>query len=540
MSTRNVRAALLATFGLLSFVLCLDAEPAQAAPCDLPIQNEIVCENSKPGDPASEWDVSGAGESDHPGLRHRHQRRPRRDGRLQGRHRAPTTTASTSTGWATTAATAPARSRPSSPRPPCPQTQPNCLDEPSTGLVDCGNWARLRILGRARRRRLRHLLRQARPRGRHRRREPHLLHRPRRRGRLRPAVPDLGHDLAGLQPVRRQQPLHGLAGSGRAYKVSYNRPFTTRGPTPEDSPFNAEYPMVRWLERNGYDVSYFTGVDSDRSGAEILEHEAFLSVGHDEYWSAGQRQNVTAARDAGVNLAFFSGNEVVLEDALGEQHRRLRHRPPHARLLQGDPRQREDRPEPELDRHLARRRARSTPRARSPRTRSPGTIFTVNSGTSAIEVPAAEGKLRLWRNTNLAALAPGQTATLGDEHARLRVGRGPRQRRPPTGADPALLGDPLRSREAPGQRLDLRVRHRDPPPDAVPRGQRRARLRRRHGPVVVGPRRRPRPRQLDPRPAHAAGDREPVRRHGRPARRPAAGADRRQAPRPTPPPRAPR
>ena len=55
--------------------------------------------------------------------------------------------------------------------------------------------------------------------------------------------------------------------AGRAYKVSYNRPFTTRGATPEDSPFNAEYPMVRFLERNGYDVSYFTGVDATVSGA---------------------------------------------------------------------------------------------------------------------------------------------------------------------------------------------------------------------------------------------------------------------------------
>ena len=36
----------------------------------------------------------------------------------------------------------------------------------------------------------------------------------------------------------------------------------------------------------------------------------FLSVGHDEYWSGGQRANVEAARDAGVNLAFFSGNEI--------------------------------------------------------------------------------------------------------------------------------------------------------------------------------------------------------------------------------------
>ena len=68
--------------------------------------------------------------------------------------------------------------------------------------------------------------------------------------------------------------------------------------------------MVRWLEANGYDVSYITGVDTDRRGAELLEHKVFLSVGHDEYWSGAQRANVEAARDAGVNLAFFSGNEV--------------------------------------------------------------------------------------------------------------------------------------------------------------------------------------------------------------------------------------
>ena len=30
--------------------------------------------------------------------------------------------------------------------------------------------------------------------------------------------------------------------------------------------------MVRWLEANGYDVSYFTGVDSDRRGSLIQNH----------------------------------------------------------------------------------------------------------------------------------------------------------------------------------------------------------------------------------------------------------------------------
>ncbi len=98
----------------------------------------------------------------------------------------------------------------------------------------------------------------------------------------------------------------------------------------EDSPFNAEYPMVRLLERNGYDVTYFTGVDTDRRGSEILNHKVFLSVGHDEYWSGAQRANVEAARAAGVNLAFFSGNEVFWKtrwensiDGSGTDHRTL-------------------------------------------------------------------------------------------------------------------------------------------------------------------------------------------------------------------------
>ena len=103
--------------------------------------------------------------------------------------------------------------------------------------------------------------------------------------------------------------------AGHAPKVSYNRPFLTRsggggGGAAEDWLFNAEYPMVRFLEANGYDVTYTTDVDADRYGSLLLNHGAFLSVGHDEYWSGGERAAVEAARDAGVHLAFLSGNEV--------------------------------------------------------------------------------------------------------------------------------------------------------------------------------------------------------------------------------------
>lgn len=52
--------------------------------------------------------------------------------------------------------------------------------------------------------------------------------------------------------------------SRRAYKASYNRPLATRAYRAANAPFNSEYPMVRWLERNGYDVSYWSGVDADR------------------------------------------------------------------------------------------------------------------------------------------------------------------------------------------------------------------------------------------------------------------------------------
>ena len=96
-------------------------------------------------------------------------------------------------------------------------------------------------------------------------------------------------------------------GTNRAYAVSYNRPMETSG---INALFGEDYAAIRWLEANGYDVSYISGVDTARAGSELLEHKAFLSVGHDEYWSGDQRANVEAARDAGVNLAFWGGNDV--------------------------------------------------------------------------------------------------------------------------------------------------------------------------------------------------------------------------------------
>jgi N,N-dimethylformamidase beta subunit-like, C-terminal len=89
-----------------------------------------------------------------------------------------------------------------------------------------------------------------------------------------------------------------------------------------------EYNMVRFLEKEGYDVTYATNIDTHQSSALLKRHRGFFSVGHDEYWTMEMRDNVEAARDNveatrdnGVNLAFFSANtaywQIRLEPSRG-------------------------------------------------------------------------------------------------------------------------------------------------------------------------------------------------------------------------------
>jgi hypothetical protein len=109
--------------------------------------------------------------------------------------------------------------------------------------------------------------------------------------------------------------------ASRAYQVSFDRPYvsTTSGEVargPYDF-FRYEYPMVRWMERVGYDVSYATDVDTDESAGLLRRHRVFLSVGHDEYWSASMRAHVESALASGVNLAFFDGNSMYWQIRFG-------------------------------------------------------------------------------------------------------------------------------------------------------------------------------------------------------------------------------
>ena len=202
----------------------------------------------------------------------------------------------------------------------------------------------------------------------------------------------------------------------RAAAVSYNRPFATRSvDTGEDWLFNAEVPMVRFLERNGYDVSYETGVDTDRYGSLIKQHKVFMSTGHDEYWSGQQRANVESARDAGVNLAFFSGNEVFWKTRWSSDHRTMFcYKTTHDPVGSRDP-------QPGVWTGSWRDPAADGVESGvRPENELTGQYFTVNNGTKAIEVPGTYRDQPFWRNTAVAtlpangslSLAPG---TLGYE-----------------------------------------------------------------------------------------------------------------------------
>jgi hypothetical protein len=107
-----------------------------------------------------------------------------------------------------------------------------------------------------------------------------------------------------------------ISGSPRGVKVSAFRPHVANAWSYDgfnDQYIHVEYPFVRWLEEQGYDITYSTNMDTHRSGLpdghnELLDHKIFLSIGHDEYWTQEMREAVTAARDAGIHLGIFSSN----------------------------------------------------------------------------------------------------------------------------------------------------------------------------------------------------------------------------------------
>ncbi|HXS46600.1 MAG TPA: N,N-dimethylformamidase beta subunit family domain-containing protein [Solirubrobacterales bacterium] len=95
-----------------------------------------------------------------------------------------------------------------------------------------------------------------------------------------------------------------------AVKVSFDRPF----PSWHDANLNARWPfvwdiqLIRFLEREGYDVAYTTDLDTHREPWGLLGHPLVVTSGHDEYWSDEMRGAFEAVRDSGASVACMGAN----------------------------------------------------------------------------------------------------------------------------------------------------------------------------------------------------------------------------------------
>lgn len=97
------------------------------------------------------------------------------------------------------------------------------------------------------------------------------------------------------------------ARTDRARVASFERPYTGSGYL---VPFWYDIPIVQAMERTGLDVDYVTDIDVDRRPSQLLRHKALVVGGHSEYWTRRMFDAAEAARDVGVNIAFFGANTV--------------------------------------------------------------------------------------------------------------------------------------------------------------------------------------------------------------------------------------
>jgi hypothetical protein len=112
--------------------------------------------------------------------------------------------------------------------------------------------------------------------------------------------------------------------SNRSRIVSFNRPYNKRG---AEKFLAFERPVVELAERLRLPLAYTTSAHVHDNPQLLMNASAVISLGHDEYWTPQMRSNVTAARDAGVNLAFLGANacfrRIRFEKGGGGDHRHV-------------------------------------------------------------------------------------------------------------------------------------------------------------------------------------------------------------------------
>jgi hypothetical protein len=94
----------------------------------------------------------------------------------------------------------------------------------------------------------------------------------------------------------------------RARVVSFDRPYDGHG----SSDFlDNEYPLVRFMEEHGLDLTYCTDVCVSEHPRILLRHRALIGLDHDETWTNSERVGALNALHAGVNMAFLGAATLV-------------------------------------------------------------------------------------------------------------------------------------------------------------------------------------------------------------------------------------
>jgi N,N-dimethylformamidase beta subunit-like protein/HYDIN/CFA65/VesB family protein/centrosomal CEP192-like protein len=122
----------------------------------------------------------------------------------------------------------------------------------------------------------------------------------------------LGNNDIGINLYGRFNDLTGNVVSGsRAYTVSFDRPYLTQGSVDGAGDFFMwDFGMVRWMESQGYDMTYVTDTELQANPNLLLAHRVLVNTGHDEYYSDTMRTTLQNGIAGGVNLAMFSANDI--------------------------------------------------------------------------------------------------------------------------------------------------------------------------------------------------------------------------------------
>jgi hypothetical protein len=108
----------------------------------------------------------------------------------------------------------------------------------------------------------------------------------------------------------------GVSYATRSLAVSLDRPYDLNGAAMF---LTYERNLVKLAERMGLPLSYVTSMDIAAHPDLLDGASALISPGHDEYWSPPERASVTAARNAGVNLAFLGANAMFRRTRIADR-----------------------------------------------------------------------------------------------------------------------------------------------------------------------------------------------------------------------------